>query len=228
MEKYEIVGNIVPYVELTLKAGEEVYTQGGGMCWRDPSFEMNTTTKGGIMKGLGRMFAGESMFMNTYKSLQDVSKIAFSSTAPGEIIPIDLTGTPGIIAQKRAFLCGENGVQCDITFTKKFSAGLFGGEGFVLQDIHGDGMAFLEVDGNITKKTLQAGESILVDTGSVVYFDKSCKYEIETIKGAKNILFGGEGLFLTKITGPGNVTLQSQNFNEFVSRIDSLLPKRSN
>ena len=174
------------------------------------------------------MFAGESMFMNTYKSLQDGSKIAFSSTAPGEIIPIDLTGTAGIIAQKRAFLCGENGVQCDITFTKKFSAGLFGGEGFVLQDIHGEGMAFLEVDGNITKKTLQAGESILVDTGSVVYFDKSCKYEIETIKGAKNILFGGEGLFLTKITGPGNVTLQSQNFNEFVSRIDSLLPKRSN
>ena len=165
------------------------------------------------------------MFMNTYKSLKDGSKIAFSSTAPGEIIPINLSGSNGIIAQKNAFLCGEDSVKCDITFTKRFGAGLFGGEGFVLQDIHGEGMAFLEVDGNITKKTLQEGEAILVDTGSVVYFDKTCKYEIEMVKGAKNILLGGEGLFLTKIVGPGNVVLQSQNLNEFVGRISSYLPK---
>lgn len=226
MEKYEIVGNIVPYVELTLKEGEEVYTQNGGMSWRDETFEMSTGTKGGIMKGLGRMLSGESMFMNTYKSLKDGSKIAFSSTAPGEIIPIDLTGSNGIIAQKNAFLCGEDTVKCDITFTKKFGAGLFGGEGFILQDIHGEGMAFLEVDGNITKKELKEGESILVDTGSVVYFDKTCKYEIEMVKGAKNIILGGEGLFLTKIVGPGNVVLQSQNFNEFVGRISSYLPNK--
>lgn len=225
MEKYEIVGNIVPYVELTLNEGEEVYTQSGGMSWRDTTFEMSTSTKGGIMKGLGRMFSGESMFMNTYRSLKDGSKIAFSSTAPGEIIPINLSGSNGIIAQKNAFLCGEDSVKCDITFTKKFGAGLFGGEGFVLQDIHGEGMAFLEVDGNITKKELKEGEAILVDTGSVVYFDKTCKYEIEMVKGAKNILLGGEGLFLTKIVGPGNVVLQSQNFNEFVGRISSYLPK---
>lgn len=225
MEKYEIVGEIVPYVELTLKQGEEVYTQSGGMCWRDESFEMNTSTKGGIMKGLGRMLSGESMFMNTFKSLKDGSKISFASTAPGEIIPINLSGSDGIIAQKNAFLCGENSVKCDITLTKKLGAGLFGGEGFVLQDIHGEGMAFLEVDGNICKKELKAGESILVDTGSLVYFDKTCKYEIETVKGMKNILLGGEGLFLTKIVGPGNVVLQSQNFNEFVGKIIPLLPK---
>ena len=225
MEKYEIVGNIVPYVELTLNEGEKVYTQSGGMSWRDTTFEMSTSTKGGIMKGLGRMFSGESMFMNTYRSLKDGSKIAFSSTAPGEIIPINLSGSNGIIAQKNAFLCGEDSVKCDITFTKRFGAGLFGGEGFVLQDIHGEGMAFLEVDGNITKKELKEGEAILVDTGSVVYFDKTCKYEIEMVKGAKNILLGGEGLFLTKIVGPGNVVLQSQNFNEFVGRISSYLPK---
>lgn len=225
MEKYEIVGNIVPYVELTLNEGEELYTQSGGMSWRDTTFEMSTSTKGGIMKGLGRMFSGESMFMNTYRSLKDGSKIAFSSTAPGEIIPINLSGSNGIIAQKNAFLCGEDSVKCDITFTKRFGAGLFGGEGFVLQDIHGEGMAFLEVDGNITKKELKEGEAILVDTGSVVYFDKTCKYEIEMVKGAKNILLGGEGLFLTKIVGPGNVVLQSQNFNEFVGRISSYLPK---
>lgn len=224
MKKYEITGAIVPYVELTLDKDEEVYTQSGGMCWRDESFEMITNSKGGIMKGLGRMFAGESMFMNTYKSLKDGSKIAFASTVPGEIIPMDLSKSDGIIAQKRSFLCGEESVKCDVTFTKKFGAGLFGGEGFVLQDIHGEGMVFLEVDGNITKKELKEGESILVDTGSLVCFDKTCKYEIETVKGAKNILLGGEGLFLTKIVGPGNVILQSQNFNEFVGRIIPLLP----
>ena len=225
MEKYEIVGTTVPYVELTLKKDEKVYTQSGGMCWRDASFEMNTETKGGLMKGLGRILSGESMFMNTYKSLEDGSKIAFASTSPGEIIPIDLTNSNGVIAQKRAFLCGEDSVKCDVVLTKKFGSGLFGGEGFVLQDINGEGMVFLEVDGNITKKTLKEGEAILVDTGNVVCFDKTCKYEIETVKGAKNILFGGEGLFLTKIVGPGNVILQSQNFNEFVGRIIPLLPK---
>ncbi len=227
MEKYEVIGNTVPYVEMTLKSGEEVYTQSGGMCWRDESFEMSTNTKGGIMKGLGRMFSGESMFMSTYKSLKDGSKIAFASTVPGEIIPVDLKGSDGIIAQKRAFLCGEETVKCDIAFNKKLGTGLFGGEGFILQDIHGDGMVFLEVDGNITKKELQAGESILVDTGNVVCFDKTCKYEIETVKGVKNILLGGEGIFLTKITGPGKVVLQSQNFNEFVGRIIPLLPSNN-
>lgn len=227
MEKYEIVGTMVPYVELTLDKDEKVYTQSGGMCWRDPSFEMITDTKGGFMKGLGRMFSGESMFMNTYKSLEDGSKIAFASTSLGEIIPIDLSSTDGVIAQKRAFLCGEDSVKCDAVFTKKFGVGLFGGEGFVLQDIHGDGMVFLEVDGNIMKKNLKDGESILVDTGNIVYFEKTCKYEIETVKGAKNILFGGEGLFLTKIIGPGNVVLQTQNFNEFVGRIIPLLPNNN-
>ena len=228
MKKYEIMGNTVPYVELTLEKDEKVYTQSGGMCWRDDSFEMVTDTKGGIMKGLGRMLSGESMFMNTYRALEDDSKIVFASTTPGEIIPINLSGTDGIIAQKRAFLCGEDSVKCDIAFTKKFGAGLFGGEGFVLQDIHGDGMVFLEVDGNIAKKDLKEGQSILVDTGNVVYFDKTCKYEVVTVKGAKNILFGGEGLFLTKITGPGNVVLQSQNFNEFVGKIMPLLPNKRN
>ena len=222
---YKIIGKTVPVVEMKLSKGETVYTQSGGMAYQSEGIEMSTNTRGGIMKGIGRMFSGESMFMNTYRSLKDGSKIAFSSTAPGEIIPINLSGSNGIIAQKNAFLCGEDSVKCDITFTKRFGAGLFGGEGFVLQDIHGEGMAFLEVDGNITKKELKEGEAILVDTGSVVYFDKTCKYEIEMVKGAKNILLGGEGLFLTKIVGPGNVVLQSQNFNEFVGRISSYLPK---
>lgn len=226
---YEIKGNIVPYVECTLEKGHSLYTQRGGMCFRDPNFEMITDTKGGLFKGLGRMLSGDSIFMNTYKATSDNAKIAFAATVPGEIIPLKLdSNNPGIIAQKGAFLFAEEGVKLDITLTKKIGAGLFGGEGFVLQDIHGEGTVFLEVDGSVCKKELKENESILVDTGNVVYFDKSCKYEIETVKGVKNVLFGGEGLFLTKITGPGIVVIQSQNFNEFATRLIPLLPKSNN
>ena len=227
--KYNIVGNTVPYVQMNLENGKEVYTQSGGMCWRDENFEMITDTKGGLFKGLGRMLTGDSLFMNTYRATKDNAEISFASTVPGEIIPIELNENhPGIIAQKGAFLCAENGVEFKVALSKKFSAGLFGGEGFVLQDIHGEGMVFLEADGNICKKELKDGESILIDTGNVVYFDKTCKYEIQTVKGVKNKLFGGEGFFLTKITGPGVVTLQSQNLHEFANRIIPFLPKNNN
>ena len=226
---YEIKGNTVPYVECKLEKGKTLYTQRGGMCWRDPEFEMTTNTKGGLMKGLGRLISGDSIFLNTYKSLKDGATIAFASTVPGEIIPIKLEkNNPGIIAQKGAFLCAEESINLDVTFSKKIGAGLFGGEGFVLQDINGEGTVFLEIDGNICKKELKDGESVLVDTGNVVYFEKTCSYEIESVKGVKNVLFGGEGLFLTKITGPGVVVMQSQNFNEFASRIIPLLPKKNN
>ena len=227
--KYEIKGDTVPYVEFELEKGKAIYTQGGGMCWRDPEFSMDTSTKGGLLKGLGRLVSGDSVFMNTYTALKDNASISFASTVPGHIVPIKLDANhSGIIAQKGAFLCAEEGVKLDITFTKKFGAGLFSGEGFVLQDIHGEGMAFLEVDGDSYKKELKAGESILIDTGNVVCFDKTCTYEIETVKGVKNVLFGGEGLFLTKITGPGLVVMQSQNFHDFANRIIPFLPNKNN
>lgn len=227
--KYEIKGNVVPYVEFTLDNGHSLYTQRGGMSWRDTNIEMTTNTKGGLMKGLGRFLTGDSIFMNTYTATGDNAKIAFASTVPGEIIPIKLeNGNPGIIAQKGSFLVAEDSIKLDITLSKKFGAGLFGGEGFILQDIHGEGMVFLEVDGSVCKRELQAGETILVDTGNVVYFDKSCTYDIETVKGFKNVLFGGEGFFLTKITGPGVVVLQSQNFGEFANRLLPYIPTRSN
>lgn len=223
---YRLIGNTVPAVEVTLQSGEEIYTQSGGMVWNNGRLEMVTDTKGGIMKGIGRMFAGEKFFMNTYRANQNDALIAFAATAPGVIVPLEFKGNhPGIIAQKEAFLCAELGVKTEVTLTKKFGAGLFGGEGFVLQDISGEGMAFLEVDGDIMEKELQAGETILVDTGNVVYFEKTCKYEIETVKGVKNILFGGEGLFLTKLTGPGKIVLQTQNIHEFANRIIPFLPK---
>ncbi len=222
--RFEQIGNTVPCVELTLDAGESVFTQSGGMVWQTEGIAMTTNTKGGLLKGLGRAFAGESLFMATYTSQANGAKIAFGSTVPGTIKPINLTGTPGIITQKRAFLCAETGVEVDIAFTKRFSAGLFGGEGFILENIHGDGTVFLEIDGDMVEKVLQPGEVIKVDSGNVVALDKTVSYEIETVKGLSNILFGGEGLFLTKLTGPGKVILQTQNFNDFAGRIIAMMP----
>ena len=152
--------------------------------------------------------------------------IAFASTVAGEVLPVDVGATGGMICQKGAFLCAQESVTLSVALTKKLSAGLFGGEGFILQDISGTGLVFLEIDGNKVEKNLAPGEVIKVDTGNVVAFEKSVKYEIETVKGLKNIFFGGEGLFLTKLTGPGRVILQTQNFNEFAGRIIKMVPSR--
>lgn len=222
--KYEIIGSTMPAVEVTMLAGESMYTQSGGMAWMSEGIAMDTNLKGGLARGFGRMFSGESLFMATYKATRDNAKIAFASTVAGEIIPIDVGSCGGMICQKGAFLCAEPKVELSVSFTKKFSAGFFGGEGFILQDIHGMGMAFLEIDGDMVEKHLQPGEVIKVDTGNVVAFEKTISYEIETVKGFKNIFLGGEGLFLTKLTGPGRVILQTQNFNEFVGRIKGFLP----
>ena len=224
--QYEIVGKTVPAVEVTLNRGESMYTQSGGMVWQTQGIDMKTNTKGGLAKGLGRMLAGESLFMATYTSTVDNAKIAFGSTVPGDVIAVNLTGTPGIIAQKRAFLCAQESVNVSVTLTKRLSAGLFGGEGFILEDIRGNGYAFLEVDGDQVVKQLAPGEVIKVDTGNVVAFDKTVQYEVETVKGLGNIFFGGEGLFLTKLTGPGRVVLQTQNFNDFAGRIISMMPSK--
>lgn len=223
--KYEIIGKTVPAVEVTLNRGEAMYTQNGGMIWETDGIEMKTNTKGGLMKGLGRVLAGESLFMATYSATIDGAKIAFGATVPGDVVAFDLTGSSGLIAQKKAFLCAEEGVDVSIAFTKKFSAGLFGGEGFILQDIHGEGNVFLEIDGDQVEKVLAPGEVIKVDTGNVVAFEKTVHYEIETVKGLGNIFLGGEGLFLTKLTGPGKVILQTQNFGDFANRIISMIPK---
>ncbi len=224
--EYRLIGNTVPAVEMKLNSGESIFSQKGGMVWRTEGIEMQTNTNGGLMKGLGRMFAGESLFMNTFSATGDNQTIAFASTLPGKIVPITFDQNhPGIIAQKGAFLCAQQGVQLNVTLTKKLSAGLFGGEGFVLEEIKGNGTAFLEVDGDMVERNLQPGETLLVDTGNVVAFEKTCQYEIVTVKGMKNIFFGGEGLFLTKLVGPGKVILQTQNFYDFAQRIIALVPK---
>ena len=224
---YKIVGQTVPVVEVKLNKGESMYTQSGGMAYQTEGIKMHTNARGGVMKSLGRMFAGESIFMANYTAETDGAMVAFATTVPGALIPVDLRNVPnGLIMQKGAFLCAEQSVETSVAFTKKFSAGFFGGEGFILQKAKGNGIVFLEVDGDVIEKELGPGEVLKVDTGNVVAFDSNVSYEIETVKGLGNIFLGGEGLFLTKLTGPGKIILQSQNFNDFAGRVATRIPSK--
>lgn len=225
--RYEVIGATVPAVEVTLNRGESMYTQRGGMAWQTEGIRMTTNAHGGVMKSLGRMFAGESIFMSTYTAEKDEAKVAFATTVPGAVMPINLSELPqGFIIQKGAFLAAEPSVELSVKLTKRFSAGLFGGEGFILQQAKGNGMLFLEIDGDAIVRELGPGEVLKVDTGNVVGFEQSVSYEIETVKGLGNIFLGGEGLFLTKLVGPGKVIIQSQNFGDFAGRILGMMPKR--
>ena len=219
---YEIKGNVVPAVEVSLSRGESVFTQSGGMFYQTEGIKMDTNTRGGLFKGIGRMFAGESMFMATYTATQD-AKVAFASTVPGSIIPVDVSEGRFTI-QKGAFLAAESSIELRTTLNKKLGTGFFGGEGFILQELSGRGIAFLEVDGDAIEMNLAPGEVLKVDTGNLVGFEDSVRYEVESVKGLGNILFGGEGLFLTKLTGPGKVILQTMNMNEFALRVGSYIP----
>ena len=222
---YEIIGKTVPVVEVTMNKGEQMYTQTGGMAWQTQGIKMSTNARGGVMRSLGRMFTGESIFMSSYEAETDGAKVAFAATVPGDILAINMSEkTDGLILQKGAFLCAEQDIDIKVTFTKRFSTGLFGGEGFILQKATGKGMLFLEVDGDPVVKELREGEVLKVDTGNVVAFEPSVSYEIETVKGIGNIFLGGEGLFLTKLVGPGKVIIQSQNFIDFAGRIASFIP----
>lgn len=225
--KYEIFGNTLPGVELTLSKNESVYTQSGGMSWMTDGFELDTNTRGGLMKGLARAFSGDSIFMATYTPTRDNSKIAFAASVPGTILPVKIDSSHTYIAQKGAFLCAEDGVRLKAVFTKRFSSGLFGGEGFILQELSGNGTAFLEFDGSVKEVVLAPGEIIKVDTGNVALFESSVSYNIETVKGFKNVLFGGEGLFLTVLKGPGKVWLQTISLAEFAARIRPFIPTGS-
>lgn len=224
--QYEIIGTTVPAVELELSKGESVFSQKGGLAWMTEGINMETNTKGSILKGIGRMFAGESLFMVTYTGLNESSKIAFASTVPGSIMVIDVSSKEYII-QKGAFLAAQTSINLKTVFTKRISSGLFGGEGIIMQSLSGFGTCFLEVDGDTVEKELAPGEVLKVDTGNVVAFESSVKYEIETVKGLTNIFFGGEGLFLTRLTGPGKVILQTQNFADFAGRISRYIPTGS-
>ena len=225
--EYKIIGQTVPVVEVTLNKGETMYTQTGGMSYQTDGITMKTNARGGLMKGIGRMFSGESLFMANFTAERDGAMVAFGTTVPGNIMPVDLSQMPnGLTVQKGSFLCAEDSIETSVTFSKKFSAGLVGGEGFILQKAKGNGMLFLEVDGDPIEKELMPGEVLKVDTGNVVAFEQTVSYEVEMVKGIGNIFLGGEGLFLTRLVGPGKVILQSQNFGDFVGRIAPFIPNR--
>lgn len=213
----KIVGESLPLVSCKLAKGESVITEAGGMSWMDDGIKMTTSTNGGIMKGLGRALAGESLFMNIYTAEKDDAEITFSSSFPGKILEFNLAEGETIIAQKKAFLCAESSVDIAMHFRKKLGAGFFGGEGFIMQKITGPGKVFLEIDGELVKKELQAGEKLKVDNGYVAAMTQGVDLDIETVPGLKNIVFGGEGLFLTTVKGPGTVWLQSMPMSKLAS-----------
>ena len=218
--KYEIQGQTLPVVICHLENGETMVTEGGAMSWMSPNIRMETTTGGGLGKALGRMFSGENLFLNRYTSNGN-GMIAFASSFPGKIVPFEIRPGKEYIFQKKAFLAAENGVDVSVHFQKKLGAGLFGGEGFVLQKISGNGIAFAEFDGHVVEYELAAGQKIVVDTGFLGAMESTCSIDIQMVQGAKNALFGGEGLFNTVITGPGHIWLQTMPVSSVAS---ALLP----
>lgn len=225
---YEIFGGNLPAVTVKLEPGEAVYTQSGGMSWMTDGIEMETNMKGGFLKGLGRMISGESLFMATYTAKRPGQSITIASSFPGSIRCLELDPQMDYICQKNAFLCAQESVELSAYVVKNMTGGLFGGEGFVLQRLHGSGKAFIELDGSVQEIDLAPGERIKVDTGNVAYFEATVGYSVETVKGFKNILFGGEGLFLTTLEGPGRVYLQTVNLPKFASRIVPYIPIQHN
>ena len=219
MIKYSIEGGNLPVVICYPEAGETLCTESGAMSWMSPNMKMETNTGGGIKKVFGRLFSGESIFMNEYTAMGSSGMIAFASSFPGSIIPYQVTEQNGIIVQKRGFLAMEKGLDLSIYFQKKFGAGFLGGEGFVLQKVTGNGLVFIEIDGYCKEYTLGAGESIVVDSGYLAAMTESCSMDIQSVKGVKNVLFGGEGLFNTVITGPGKVYVQSMPASSLAEKL---------
>ena len=202
----------MPVVVCNLQNGESMITEKGSMCWMSPNMQMETSA-GGVGKAFGRMFSGDSMFQNIYTAINGEGMISFASSFPGSIRAIQITPEHPIIVQKSGFLASERGVQLSVYFQKKLGAGFFGGEGFVMQQLTGNGIAFIEIDGYAVEYNLQPGQSLLVDTGNLAMMDATCKIDIESVKGLKNKLLGGEGFFNTRVTGPGRVILQTMPIN---------------
>ncbi len=217
---YQIYGDDLQLVEIELDPGEGVRAEAGTMTYMEDGIEMQTST-GGIFKGLKRMVTGESFFITTFlNNGRGKSHVAFAAPYPGKIVAFDLDQFGGqVLCQRDSFLCAAQGTEIEVAFTKRLGAGFFGGEGFILQKLTGDGMVFVHAGGTVIEKDLAAGETLRVDTGCIVAFDTRVDYDIQFVGGFKNALFGGEGLFLAKLTGPGKVYLQSLPFARLVDRI---------
>ncbi|HAF25735.1 MAG TPA: TIGR00266 family protein [Lachnospiraceae bacterium] len=225
--KYSIEGEPLPVVICELDANETMITEKGAMSWMTPNMKMETSSNGGVGKMLGRAFSGESMFQNKYTAQGGPGMIAFASSFPGSIRAFEVAPGQEIIAQKSAFLASTAGVELSVHFQKKVGAGFVGGEGFIMQKLSGQGVAFLEFDGYIKEYELQPGQSMILDTGYLAAMTATCQMDVQTVPGLKNALFGGEGLFNTVITGPGHIWIQTMPISQMASSLVPYLPLNS-
>ncbi|MGI6603490.1 MAG: TIGR00266 family protein [bacterium] len=221
---YEIKGNVMQVVEVEVPGGATMVTETGGMCWMDDGFAMDTNMPGGLFGGLARAISGESLFLTRYTAPPRGGRIAFAASSPGRILPVELRMGEELICQKQSFLAAQDSVKLGIHFRKKLTTGLFGGEGFILQKLTGPGLVFVEIDGEVEEKELGPGEVLKVDTGYVAMFQPSIKFDVEMVKGFKNLFFGGE-YFLARLTGPGRVWLQTMPLVTLAASIIPYLPK---
>ena len=222
--KYQIVGDTLPAVICQLEPGEKMITEGGGMSWMSPNMLMETTSNGGIGSMIGRMFSGEKAFQNVYTAQGGEGMIAFASCFPGSIRAFEIAPGQEMIFQKSAFLAGEVGIEMSVFFNKKLGTGFFGGEGFIMQRISGQGTVFAEFDGHVVEYELAPGQQIVVDTGPLAAMTASCQMDIRSVPGVKNMLFGGEGIFNTIITGPGRVWLQTMPISNVAGVLRPYMP----
>lgn len=222
--RYEIKGDSLPVVICELENGERMITESGAMSWMSPNMKMETSSNGGVGKVFGRMVSGEKMFQNIYTAVNGNGTIAFASSFPGSIRAVDIAPGKELIVQKSGFLASEVGVTLSVFFQKKIGSGLFGGEGFVMQKLSGQGTAFIEIDGSTIEYNLQPGQQIVVDTGYLAAMESTCSMEIQTVPGIKNVLFGGEGLFNTVVTGPGKVILQTLPISNVAATLRPYIP----
>lgn len=225
--KYEIKGEPFPVVICHLESGEQMITEKGSMVWQTPNISMETTG-GGIGKMFSKALSGESMFQNIYTAKDGAGTITFGSSFPGKIIPLEISPGKEMILQKRSFLASEAGINLDIFFNKKLGAGFFGGEGFIMQKLYGNGIAFMEIDGELVEYELAPGQQLVVDTGYVAAFETSVSMDIQQVAGLKNKFLGGEGFFNTVLTGPGKVFLQTMPVSNVAEAIKPFIPTKTN
>ncbi len=222
--RYQIQGDNMPIVVCALEDGESIVCEAGAMSWMSPNMQMETKAKGGVGGFFGRALSGESGFQNVYTARGGGGLIAFTSSYVGNILAVEITPDKPIIIQKRAFLACTPDVNMEVFFQKKIGTALFGGEGFIMQKLSGSGTVFLELDGSVINYSLQAGQQMLISTGHLAMMDATVSMDVQQIKGVKNVLFGGESLFNTVVTGPGTVTVQTMPMSNLIAEIASKLP----
>lgn len=226
--RYKIEGGEMPVVTCTLENNESMITESGSMAWMSPNMEMKTSG-GGLGKVFGRIFSGERMFQNIYTARNGSGVITFASSFPGEIRAFEITPGRSLVVQKSGFLAAQQGIDVSVFFQKRLGAGLFGGEGFIMQKLSGSGTAFIEVDGSAVEYELAAGQSIVVSTGYLAAMDETCTMDIVTVPGVKNMVFGGEGIFNTVVHGPGRILLQTMPISRVAGAISPYItPPSSN